>query len=465
MTHHSKLPESNDMLEILEHYRQLRMADPAQREAILDRWQNCPLPLVNLRSRTSRVRIAAIVAVVVILASVSALWEFRTPATLYGADDLPSRLVLVNNFRITGWQNVPAPGETNLPPTQLPFEISVQRPGRYRHTFNSISENGNEQTITTGLRLCDGQHEAMQDDNEKYYMQVPVSALDCVVKTEELAQGIAMTMLLGPPDTHFQPLKSEMIEGIHCELYVASLEEHARIRLWLDPQTGWPVRVVAENLNATGKWTPLIEVNEVVINGELPDSLFQLSPPEGYVDLMSKVRSVPIPETTANAVASSNSKPPEISMQSTGSGHCGDQSLENWHGFILSPDSAVVVWKRTMPKAADDGTLDWLSGIELSWQNGQDSRPLRHHWARPPQPQQWFWSIVRTADGQPFDRGMIMMTLRSEGCRLSNSIVPLQLPEKTLDQLIRAAERSLPEKGSREPLTLQSLRTLAGKLK
>jgi hypothetical protein len=305
----------------------------------------------------------------------------------------------------------------------------------------------------------------MQDDKERYYMQVPVSPLDCVLKTEELAQGIAMTMLLGPADTHFQSLKSEMIEGIHCELYVASFEKHARIHLWLDPQTGWPVRVVAENLNATGQWTPLIEVDDVVINGELPDSLFKLSPPEGYVDLMSKVRSASSPETTTDAAAPTNSQPTEISMQSTGSGHCKDQSLENWHGFILSPDSAVVVWKRTMPMTADDGTLDWLSDIELCWQNGQDPRPLQHHWARPPQPQQWFWSIVKTVDGQPFDRGMIMMTLRSEGCRLGNSIVLLQFPEKTLDQLIRAAEKSLPEKSSGQPLTLPGLRAMARELR
>ena len=131
----------------------------------------------------------------------------------------------------------------------------------------------------------------------------------------------------------------------------------------------------------------------------------------------------------------------------------------------LASDSAVVVWKRTMPKTADDGTPDWLSDIELSWQNGQDSRPLHHHWARPPQPQQWFWSIVKTTDGQPFDRGMIMMTLRSEGCRLSNSIVPLQFPEKTLDQLIGAAEKLLPDKSSGEPLTLQALRALARELR
>jgi outer membrane lipoprotein-sorting protein len=466
MNHHSKLPDRNETQEILEHYRQLQIADPAQREAILDRWQNGPIAPVNLNSRTSRIRLAAIVAVIATLVAVSTLWEFGTPSTLYGADELPSRLVLVNNFRITGWQNVPHPSGNSLPPTRLPFEIIVQRPGRFRHTFNSISENGNEQTIVTGLQLCDGKFEAMQNDQEKNYLQVPIGPLDAALKTEELAQGIAMSMLLGPAEAQFQPMESEIVEGIQCDLYVASYEKNSRIRLWLDPQTGWPIRVVAENLDAAGTWTPLIEINEVVINGELPDSLFTLSPPEGYVDLMAKFRSAPSSQpATADIATPSNNQVPEISMQSTGSGHCSSESLEYWHGFMLSSDSAVVVWKRTRPKTANDETLDWLSGIELTWQNGRDSRPLKHHWVRPPRDQQWFWSIVKTTDRQPFDRGMIMMTLRSEGCRLSNSIVPLQFPEKTLDQLIQAAEKSLPERSGGEPLTLQGLRALARELR
>lgn len=465
MNPYPTLDEHPEDRPVREYYQQFQVTNPAEREAILDRWQSAPLPPVVATPRSSRVRIAAVVVALLALMTVSMLWEFRTPGTLYGADDLPARLVLVDNFRLTGWQNVPNPSGVNLPPTKLPFEIIVQRPGRYRHTFNSISDNGNKQTIVTGLQVCDGQHAGMQNDSSKEYLRYPVGTLDAALKTEELAQGYAMLMVLGPPDTNYERVGRETVKGINCDLYVANFEKNAAIRLWIDPQTGWPIRIVAETLNAAGNWSPLIEINEVIINGELPDSLFVLSPPEGYVDLISKLKPGPSSNPATSTAEPPSHEVPEISMQSNGAGFCNDQSLEIWHGFLLSPDSALIVWKRTMPKATGDGTLDWLNGIELVNQSGKDSRPLKHRWVRPPQDKQWLWSIIKTADGQPFDRGMIQMTFRSKGCSLSNSIVPLLFPDATLDRLIQAAEKSLPVPVSGEPLTLQSLRAIAGELK
>ena len=466
MNPYHTLDEHPEDRPVREYYQQFQVANPAQREAILDRWQSAPLPPVVATPRTSRVRMVAVVVVLLALMTVSMLWEFRTPGTLYGADDLPARLVLVDNFRLTGWQHVPNPAGVNLPSTKLPFEITVQRPGRYRHTFNSISDNGNKQTIVTGLQVCDGQHQVMLNDTSREYARFPVGSLDAMLKTEELAQGYAMLMVLGPPETHFEMVGIETVKGINCDLYTYSYEKNAVMRLWIDPQTGWPIRIVAEILNAAGKWTPLIEINEIDINSELPDSLFTFSPPEGYVDLVSKLSPAPNSEsTTPDAAAPSNSQRPEITMQPTVGEGCNGQTLGIWQGFILGPDSALVVWRRSMPEPTKEGTVDWLSGMELNYQNGKDSRPLQHHWAHAPQDKQWLWSIIKTADGQPFDRGMIQMTFRSKGCSLSNSIVPLLFPDATLDRLIQAAEKSLPVPVSGEPLTLQSLRAIAGELK
>ncbi len=459
------LDDQPDDCPVREYYQQLRSADPAQREAILDRWQSAPLPPVVATPRTSRVRMVAVVVALLALVVVSALWEFRTPGTLYGADDLPARLVLVDSFRMTGWQHVPNPGGVNQPSTKLPFEIAVQRPGRYRHTFNSISQNGDQQTIVTGFQMCDGQHQVMLNDTAREYARFPVGSLDAALKTEELAQGYAMLMVLGPPDTNYERVGNETVKGINCDQYVANFEKNAVIRLWIDPQTGWPIRIVAETLNAAGKWTPLIEITEIDINSELPDSLFTLSPPEGYVDLISKLKPGPSSDPANSTAEPPSHEVPEISMQSTGSGHCNDQSLEIWHSFLLSPDSALIAWKRTMPKATDDGTIDWLNGIELVYQSGKASRPLKHQWGRPPQDKQWLWSIIKTADGQPFDRGMIQMTFRGKGCNLTNSIVPLLFPDGTLDRLLQAADKSQPVPASSEPLTLKSLRALTTQLK
>jgi hypothetical protein len=287
-----------------------------------------------------------------------------------------------------------------------------------------------------------------------------------MLKTEQLAQGYAMLMILGPPETNYERVGNQSVKGIDCDLYVGRFGENQMIRLWIDPQTGWPIRIDVELLNAAGKWSPLIEINEIEINGEIPDSLFAHTPPEGYVDLVSKLQAAPSPDSPPPAdEPSSIPQPPEISMQPTGGGHCNDQSLEIWNSFLLGPNTALIAWKRTLPNAAEEGAIDWLSGIELNYQAGKAPRPLKHHWGRPPQNGQWLWSIIQTADGQPFGRGMIEMKFRSKGCNLSNSFVPLLLPDGTLDRLLQAAEKMQPAPASGEPLTLKLLRARAGELK
>lgn len=455
----SQFDHNEDELAIREYYQSFQVPDAAQREAILDRWQTAPLPPAVATPRTSRVRIAAVVVALLAVVAVSALREFRTPGTLYGADDLPARLVLVDNFRMTGWQNVSNPGGVNLPPTRLPFEIIVQRPGRYRHSINSISDDGKKQTIVTGYRMCDGQYEVMSNDSAKEFMRYPIGSLDAMLKTEQLAQGYAMLMVLGPAETNYVRVGSEPVNGIDCDLYVANFVEKQTFRLWINPRTGWPTRIVVESLNAAGKWSPNIEINEIDINGEMPETLFTYSPPEGYVDLISKHKPAPGHGPTASdSAVPSASQPPEISMEPMGTGSCNGQSLDLWNCFLLSPDTAIIAWKRTPPKAAEDGTVDWLSGIELVYQSGKTSRPVKHHWARPPQDKQWLWSIIKTTDGQPFGRGMIQMNFRSKGCNMSNSFVPLLFSDSTLDQLLQAADKSRPAEFAGEPLTLPSIR-------
>ena len=63
---------SEDEAAIREYYRSLQVADPAQRETILNQWENAPLPLSVATPRSSRARIAAVVAALLVLVTVSA---------------------------------------------------------------------------------------------------------------------------------------------------------------------------------------------------------------------------------------------------------------------------------------------------------------------------------------------------------------------------------------------------------
>lgn len=448
---------------VREYYQQLKVVDPAERESMLDRWLNNPLPVAGAPYGSRHVRSVAIaVAVLVCLVAVSAVREFGALGNLYGADDLPGRLVQVNSFRMTGWQYVPNPAGVNLPSIRIPFELTIQRPGRYRRTFMITKQKGARRSVATGIRVCDGEYEWEQNDTAKRFSGQPIGKLDAILKSEELAQGPGMRMLLGPPSTKYVRVGQEQAKGINCDVFAANIEQNSTVRLWIDPQTGWPVRIMGETLIAAGKWTPLYEINEIDINGALPDSLFTLSPPNGYVDKTSKHENSP----TISAVESpSNAVLTEITMQPTGGGGSNDQRIEKWYGFLLSPNSAAFAWKRTIPETTGKEPLNWLNNVDLVFQSGNTSRPLKHKWVRPPQAEQWLWSIVKTADGQPFDRGMIQITYQSKDRMMNNFIEPLFFSDSTLDRLLQAADKLHPVPDNSQPLTLKLLREMVNELK
>ena len=317
----------------------------------------------------------------------------------------------------------------------------------------------------TGYQLCDGHYETAVNDLSREYYRVPVQPLDAILKTEELAQGTAMTMVLGPADLRFRRVGVEPVGEIACDLYVGSFAKSTAVRVWLNPVTGWPVRITHEDIDGAGKSTTRMEIVEIAINEENPDSQFLFTPPEGYVDRMAElIKSLPAPLAQPGN-STENNKLPALTIQATGSAGGGDQSLEKWHGFLLSSTSALFVWKRSVPTKKESETLDWLQNIEMDYRNGNGvSRPLRHAWVQPPQPSQWLWSIVKTVDGKPLGRGIIHLQLRADRAELSCGFAALQLTNEMLDELIIEAATSAGVPASAEPITLQFLRAKAAEL-
>lgn len=451
--HDHATPDSENLLQT--YYERYRAEAPEQRAAILAAMDSSSINLIPVRPL--RTRIVAIVMAVLIIAMGSVLWELRTPHELFGADDLSERLVKVDNFRMTGWQIIPAPLDSGQPDTRLPVEFSVKRPGQFKHTFSGVSENGQTQTIVAGMRLCDGRTETIIQQSLNGYIQVPVQPLDATLKTETIAQGLIFAMILGPPNMQFKPEGTELIKGQKCELFVGSTQKDSSIRLWLNPHTGWPERVVHESINPQGVSTPVMVIDNIEVNGELLDATFVFLPPEGAVDLLAEQRAaIPNLPPDATVVAPALT----IDPQGTSSAHSGDQSLIGWNGFQLSDNSALLIWKRTAPTPDDQGQRDWLQGLHLTYQSGETPRDLKHQWVHPPAIDQWLWSIVKTADGRPFERGLILMELRGEQFRLSNAMQALQFPDETLEQLIREAGKGTLPKDAALP-TLESLRATA----
>jgi outer membrane lipoprotein-sorting protein len=444
---------------ILSHYDRCRAESPNVRSAILDAWESQPRATPPRRFSWGS-RVLGTVAVLLMVAAGLSVWESRSAPELFGADDLPERLVKVDNFRMSGWQIVAAPPDSGQEDTRLPVEFIVERPGRFRHTFHGISENGKQQTIITGMRICDGHTEMMIQQTMSGYMQVPVHPLDAALKTEEIAQGLVLAMVIGPPDLRYHPEGKAPVKGIPCDLYVGSLGEDTRIEMWLNPRTGWPERVVHSRKGQKGNWVHVMEIDEVAVNSQLPESTFTFIPPKGYVDLMAKHR----PPAKDGDPQSLDQPAATLTMQENSSAHSQDQSLAVWHCFRLESESALIIWKRTAPAPDANGDRDWLHGLTLEYRSGEPARPLVQAWATPPEPEQWLWSIVRAADGKPLGRGTIGMELRGDRFQLKNGLIPLEFPDQTLEKLIEEAGKLTWKKGAATP-SLRNLRDQAAKMK
>jgi hypothetical protein len=218
--------------------------------------------------------------------------------------------------------------------------------------------------------------------------------------------------------------------------------------LWLDPTTGYPVRSTQDEILGDGSTRRIQEFEEIAVNVPLDDKLFEFTPPQGF-----KINASP------DAV-----EPTTLSTQYTSATFTGDKKLEVWHAFRITDRAALLVWRRSAPEVADDGTSDWLSGVTFSTFGDDRKQRVEHDWVYQSRtPDVWNWSLVAVGDGPLPDRGGVGIRLVSKPFSSSMEMVPLQFPEQGLARIVEAAAAAtLPEDGPR--FKLEHLRTLADSL-
>ena len=98
-----------------------------------------------------------------------------------------------------------------------------------------------------------------------------------------------------------------------------------------------------------------------------------------------------------------------------------------------------------MPKPAADGTLDWLSQIEITFDGS--TRGVRHAWLyQSGSPDVWNWSLVALVDRQLPDPGTFVFRLRTERYVGTLGMDALRFPDEQLEQILQAAAAAaLPE--------------------
>jgi outer membrane lipoprotein-sorting protein len=437
-------------------YAELSQTNADQRRAVLmglsDARRNANPPVRHASRAWQRWALAAAG-----LIALFAAWSWRTTGpgnVAYGIDDVPQRLAQVQSISIRGWQWVRDTSGANKPPTRVPIEFLIQRPGRFRYTVTGISSQGGHTEILQGVDLCDGAHEWFLGAGNKPRFSRPVGALDALLKTEMIGQIAAELAVLGPPDASYRKIGKDNANGRQCDLYEARFQLGSSTivaRVWIDPSDGLPVRVVRDELEADGKVAHETELTDIAVNVPLADELFRFNGPEDTK------------QSRPNAAQPPN-EPLLLDTSPTGSGSSGDAKLEAWQALRIADNAALVVWRRSGPVAQADAVPDWLSGVTMNVRDPHGDRALRHQWMyQSNSADRWNWSLVVPADGKPLGRGEINFTIRSPRRRTTVGLTALRFKEDDLRQLLRAAQRSMLPNSATD-VSLPYLRAVARKL-
>jgi outer membrane lipoprotein-sorting protein len=454
-------------------YEALRQSDPIQRQAVLDGFDSLrsevdgrtsrpavrgsdgavPLPFdVRWRGwRASRLVSISAVAGIAVMAVVLFRW---TPSAgmAYGIDGLPDRLQQVQSISLRGWQWMHNQSRDNPLPIRAPFELRVKRPGMFRNSFTSSSTKNGKTEFRNQVHLCDGKQEWLADESGKpLFVLRSLSSLDARLKTEYLAQIAALTAVLGPAGGQYQKVGVDSADGRRCDVYQArfAVAGHTTVsKVWMDPRTGFPVRVIREELDATGKLTDELELTEIQVNIPLADDLFR---PAGSSDAAKP----------GAADLQAGKDPLAIDASSIASVASGNTKLEAWYALQVSKDAALVVWRRSPPPGPP--MADRLADLSISLADASRERAVRHIWVdQAKRADDWSWSLVVSLDGKPIGPSAIDMVLNAKRDRLTLSFPALWFNDRELEQIVAATEHATLGR-SPEEVTLRDLRALAGK--
>jgi outer membrane lipoprotein-sorting protein len=395
-----------------------------------------------------------------------------------GIDDVPQRFAEAQSFRLRGWEWIQLFDKQQQTLRRMPIEIIFKRPGKFRDTATFVTFINDKPTdISQNVDLCDGKREWFLDGDNKSFRSYLMSPLDALLRTKTIEQDAAESAVLGSPDAVYRQVGTENQGGRRLDVYEARYQTETGAtlaRIWLDPKTGLPARVVHDKLDAKGKTSPEMELTEIAVNIPLADALFHFDGPKQtktWEDWIRRSLGLEAPEQVPPsappprpAVEQPAPARPVLGLDPNAISLSGDVRLECWYAVRVSDNAALVVWRRSAPAAQADTAPDWLSNLKMVVPDSRGDRGLRHQWIyQSLAADRWNWSLVVPADRKSFARGQIRLTLRSSRSVTTLKTTPLRLGEDDLRQLLRAAHDAMLPKSLPE-ISLPYLQAVARKL-
>lgn len=447
--------------EWIEHsYQAFREPNPSQREAILNALLQPVRTLASPRRR-SRLRWWSALSGFACAAVLCALYFLRNESienAAFGIEDIPQRLTEVQSIRLSGWIYAPQPGPWSSPLPRpfkrFTFEMAVKRPGKFRCITTGIGSANGTPVVHQALAICNGERVWSIDEGGALLSVERIGPLDARLKTESIAQD-TIAGQLSSRDAAFHKAGTEAIGGIRCDVYEQQPDRGSPqllTRIWFDPKSGFPKKMLSEMQYPGGKREPALEIDDVSVNTPLDDALFEFHPSEGQTVAGGKP-AAKLPLANGQKPAGKPNEPGKaapaelLDARPQASGQCGgpggNRKIEAWYALRIADNAALVVWRRSEPEPAADGSRDWLSNITLTL-FGSGAHVVPHHeWIYAPESAtEWSWSLVAVPAGNPLPVRDVALVTETNRDRVTVRLRALRFRDDELDHILVAARHS-----------------------
>ena len=414
--------------------------------------------------------------------------------TAYALDDLPNRLLEVKSIYMTGWMfqptgmsDFPNPwtirrigigksdkldgtlGQDNAIRPKYPIKLFVERPDCYWHTWYSFSGPDaihKDVRVQSGYTASKGTKTLSVSTSDKTAdditaVETSVAAIQTELSTEMFFQILLPQQWLSGHLHDFVKTGTETVNNVPCDVYEHPVGNRKK-RLWLDPQTGLPVKIASYDIDKAGQEFLIQLIDHVEVN--IPASATGLSfdPPEGY-----QVKKTPQPKN-ANLLQAIRNASAESSSRSNDKKTVDREAVDMglWNSFNIDDKAVLFCWYCETKSDSKTAGTTVLPEFLLAGTHPCDHKEIAsvdldgHHWT---------WSLVwPKKSGERIENdGFSVVHHSKQSGSLSLESFPLRLREDRLKAILEEVQRltktSVP--GSYKPFTLDMLRTQLGVVK
>ncbi len=255
------------------------------RETLMAALSQVELANPTQRRRRLLATLSALAAMLVVACGIAALMvTHATPA--YGVEDLRARLRVLHSLYVKGWLYQRTKTEFGVATLRFPVERYYERPTTYYGVSYGFSLKGNDdlQQVTKATIANDGKRSWMILDSEKQAISTAsYDTLQAELRVENGLQASEAQQLLNGLPGNFARIGSERIGEVNCDIYESKPEAdgHMLRRVWVDPSSGLPMRILGIERSKDGDEQPVYEYTEIKADMKPPAGLFSFQHSEG----------------------------------------------------------------------------------------------------------------------------------------------------------------------------------------